>query len=269
MPSVRVPKPPLSRPRLPPLYFGHPSGCGFCYASTMAPENGHEAVIAPVRLAVFLCLRSPPGAWIIQDPLGGNTPAVFVRFSGTRRPSCATTKTLRRPFLPEWYWACLRASPIGGLADTARLKAVCSEVKMKPIHTHSRSYRGPVVGIRGRFRARGAWSDLGPPARGGSAARSQAEVRWRPLPTIPGILDVVGPRTDGRLIVASQAGLILAEARQPAHTFRARPGGLRAGHRRELHRHWPASVGCPQPAARSAETTSMPSTRQRETPAFI
>ena len=168
MPSVRVPKPPLSRPRLPPLYFGHPSGCGFCYASTMAPENGHEAVIAPVRLAVFLCLRSPPGAWIIQDPLGGNTPAVFVRFSGTRRPSCATTTTLTTPVSSRTsYSACSASLSYRRNWQTRRgWKAVCSEDQNETCPHSLAKLSWPRGRNPGRFRARGAWPDLGPPARG-------------------------------------------------------------------------------------------------------
>lgn len=43
----------------------------------------------------------------------------------------------------------------------------------------------------------------------GSSAGTRAEVRWRPLVKVPGALDVVGPRTDGRLVVASNRGLFL------------------------------------------------------------
>lgn len=42
-----------------------------------------------------------------------------------------------------------------------------------------------------------------------SSAGTQAEVRWRPLVKVPGALDVVGPRADGRLVVASNRGLFL------------------------------------------------------------
>ena len=90
-----------------------------------------------------------------------------------------------------------------------------------------------VAGLRGRnpsrFHARQAWPDFGPPARGVSAARSQTEVRWRPLHTIPGILDVVGPRTDGRLIVASQAGLFLLRRGSPPTPFARGPEGYVPG----------------------------------------
>jgi hypothetical protein len=56
-----------------------------------------------------------------------------------------------------------------------------------------------VVGIRAASVLAGLGLTLALLLAGVSAARSQPEVRWRPLHTIPGILDVVGPRTDGRL----------------------------------------------------------------------
>jgi hypothetical protein len=43
----------------------------------------------------------------------------------------------------------------------------------------------------------------------GSAAHGQAEARWRPLKHLPGIVDVVGPRADGRLVISTRRGLFL------------------------------------------------------------
>jgi hypothetical protein len=43
----------------------------------------------------------------------------------------------------------------------------------------------------------------------GASAGSRADVRWRPFVKVPGALDVVGPRADGRLVVASNRGLFL------------------------------------------------------------
>ena len=100
---------------------------------------------------------------------------------------------------------------------------------MKPIHTHSRSYRGPVVGIRAASVLAGLGLTLALLLAGGSAARSQTEVHWRPLHTIPGILDVVGPRTDGRLIVASQAGLFLLRRGSLPTPFARGPEGYVPG----------------------------------------
>ena len=55
-------------------------------------------------------------------------------------------------------------------------------------------------------------------------------MRWRPLHTSPGILDVVGPRTDGRLIVASsQAGLFLLRRGSPPTPFARGPEGYVPG----------------------------------------
>ena len=100
---------------------------------------------------------------------------------------------------------------------------------MKPIHTHSRSYRSPVVGIRAASVLAGLGLTLALLLAGVSAARSQTEVRWRPLHTIPGILDVIGPRTDGRLIVASQAGLFLLRPGSPPTPFARGPEGYVPG----------------------------------------
>lgn len=44
---------------------------------------------------------------------------------------------------------------------------------------------------------------------GGSSSRADADVRWGQLVHVPGALDVVGPRADGRFVVASGAGLFL------------------------------------------------------------
>jgi hypothetical protein len=45
----------------------------------------------------------------------------------------------------------------------------------------------------------------------GSTAESQAEARWRPLKHLPGIVDVVGPRADGRLVSSTRRGLFLLD----------------------------------------------------------
>jgi hypothetical protein len=42
-----------------------------------------------------------------------------------------------------------------------------------------------------------------------SAARSKAEVRWRQLVHLPGAVDVVGPRADGRFVAMGTDGLFL------------------------------------------------------------
>jgi hypothetical protein len=53
----------------------------------------------------------------------------------------------------------------------------------------------------------------------GSSARGQAEARWRPLHKLPGIVDVVGPRADGRLVIATRPGLFLLKRGGPVKRF--------------------------------------------------
>ncbi len=43
----------------------------------------------------------------------------------------------------------------------------------------------------------------------GTAAKPDAEARWRPALKVTGAVDVVGPRKDGRLVIASTQGLFL------------------------------------------------------------
>ena len=59
----------------------------------------------------------------------------------------------------------------------------------------------------------------------GSAAQDQAEIRWRPVKIFPGIVDVVGPRADGRLVVAATAGLWLHRRGGRSTPFARGPGG--------------------------------------------
>jgi hypothetical protein len=42
-----------------------------------------------------------------------------------------------------------------------------------------------------------------------AAGQAPPQARWRPLVKLPGIVDVVGPRADGRLVVATRKGLFL------------------------------------------------------------
>jgi hypothetical protein len=59
----------------------------------------------------------------------------------------------------------------------------------------------------------------------GSAAQGHAEIRWRPVKVFPGIVDVVGPRSDGRLVVAAKAGLFLHRRGGRATPFARGPDG--------------------------------------------
>lgn len=53
----------------------------------------------------------------------------------------------------------------------------------------------------------------------GSAAQGRAEARWRPLKSLSGIVDVVGPRADGRLVISTRRGLFLLRRGGPARRF--------------------------------------------------
>ena len=57
----------------------------------------------------------------------------------------------------------------------------------------------------------------------GSAA--PPEVRWRPLLHVPTIIDVVGPRADGQLVLSTRRGLLLARPGRPATEFARGPAG--------------------------------------------
>jgi hypothetical protein len=58
-----------------------------------------------------------------------------------------------------------------------------------------------------------------------SAARGEDGVRWRELQLFPGIVDVVGPRADGRLVVTSSAGLFLVRRGSRVTPFARGPDG--------------------------------------------
>ena len=57
----------------------------------------------------------------------------------------------------------------------------------------------------------------------GSAA--PPELRWRPLLHVPTIIDVVGPRADGQLVLSTRRGLLLARPGRPATEFARGPAG--------------------------------------------
>lgn len=61
------------------------------------------------------------------------------------------------------------------------------------------------------------------PAGIGSAALAAST--WRPLVSVPGIVDVVGPRADGRLVIASRGGLFLFRPGSPPTPFARGPQG--------------------------------------------
>jgi hypothetical protein len=51
------------------------------------------------------------------------------------------------------------------------------------------------------------------------------ELRWRPVLHVPTIVDVVGPRADGQLVLATRGGLLLARPGRSATEFARGPGG--------------------------------------------
>jgi hypothetical protein len=50
-------------------------------------------------------------------------------------------------------------------------------------------------------------------------------LRWRPLLPVPTILDVVGPRADGRLVLSTRVGLFFVRPGRPATEFARGPAG--------------------------------------------
>jgi hypothetical protein len=50
-------------------------------------------------------------------------------------------------------------------------------------------------------------------------------LRWRPLLHVPTIVDVVGPRADGQLVLSTRGGLLLARPARPATEFARGPAG--------------------------------------------
>jgi hypothetical protein len=57
----------------------------------------------------------------------------------------------------------------------------------------------------------------------GSSAPAPAQ--WRPLMRVPGIVDVAGPRKDGRLVLATRTGLFLLRPGHLPQEFARGPGG--------------------------------------------
>src|SRR5262249_7628504 len=72
----------------------------------------------------------------------------------------------------------------------------------------------------------GALLALWVPTLAGSAAPPPAQ--WRVLVKGPGIVDVGGPRADGKLVVSTQKGLFLLRPGSAAEPFANGPGGFTA-----------------------------------------
>jgi hypothetical protein len=60
------------------------------------------------------------------------------------------------------------------------------------------------------------------------AAAGASPARWRPLLKVPTIVDVVGPRSDGQLVLSTRQGLLLLSRDGAAHEFARGPGGYTA-----------------------------------------
>src|SRR5437773_10742743 len=56
-----------------------------------------------------------------------------------------------------------------------------------------------------------------------TSAAAAPSARWRPLLSVPTIVDVVGPRADGRLVLATRRGLFLFRPGSPATEFARGP----------------------------------------------
>jgi hypothetical protein len=90
-----------------------------------------------------------------------------------------------------------------------------------------RSYRGSVRSFGAALSLAGLAATGLLVVAAGTAARSQAEVRWRPLKVLPGIVDVVGPRADSRLVIATRPGLFLLRRGGSLTPFARGPNGYR------------------------------------------
>ena len=60
---------------------------------------------------------------------------------------------------------------------------------------------------------------------GASPARDDARIQWRPHIRLPGAVDVVGPRADGRLVVSTRRGLFLYRRGGKPTPFARKTGG--------------------------------------------
>lgn len=62
-----------------------------------------------------------------------------------------------------------------------------------------------------------------------AGAAAPAVGQWRVLLKVPGIVDVAGPRADGRLVLSTKNGLFLLRPGEAAQPFATGPGGYTAG----------------------------------------
>jgi hypothetical protein len=79
------------------------------------------------------------------------------------------------------------------------------------------------------FAAAVAWAVLAASTAAGADSGVGPPAQWRVLATIPGIVDVVGPRADGRLVVSTKNGLFLVRLGRAPVPFARGTGGYVAG----------------------------------------
>ena len=97
---------------------------------------------------------------------------------------------------------------------------------------------------------------------GATPATNPRDFRWNPLIRVHGPHDVVGPRADGRLVIATSRGLFLYRRGGRATPFARGEGGY-VPVLGEILAHWRGTAACARPAAGSGATTCSFSTRSR------
>jgi hypothetical protein len=80
----------------------------------------------------------------------------------------------------------------------------------------------------GRFLAATACALLAGSVRGAGVTAAPSPGQWRPVEKVPGIVDVVGPRSDGRLVLSTRSGLHLFSRGGALGEFARGPGGYTA-----------------------------------------
>src|SRR5512132_1272669 len=73
--------------------------------------------------------------------------------------------------------------------------------------------------MTGRSLAAGASTLLACVVLADGVAAAPEPARWRPLLNAPGIADVVGPRSDGQLVLSTRSGLLLLSRDGVAREF--------------------------------------------------
>ena len=93
---------------------------------------------------------------------------------------------------------------------------------MRDLRCHRRGLAGR------RFLATAACALLAVSALVSGTAAAASPAHWRALLKVPTIVDVVGPRSDGQLVLSTRQGLLLLSRDGAAHDFARGPGGYTA-----------------------------------------